>query len=586
VPSIFLALIVSYHLIFGQYFPAKSGTLGGDYSQILPNLLDGYFWIRNNGLFKPFWFTPAFCGGMPELGDPASIFYSTAQFLTLFFDPLIGIYASVLLFATLGFLGFYLLLRKCFDASVQAAVLGGALFMFNGFFAHRMMIGHYVYHSVMLAPGIAWLLLRPVAKDRKFANLLSGAAAGCLVAYGTYSGLVSIMLPFIISVLVIVCLHGFYDRPFYGFLPRCVVLLFTAIGLSSAKLVATISFLRNFPRSDYSLPGISGAWETVRLISSSLFISPPNIVQQALPLVANRQWALNREEWEYGVTVVPVFIILIGIVVGIRNLKSIRPKLNFARWAWLVLLGFFMMVPFALNIYTPGWNEFLKQLPLIKSSSTLLRWFLIYIPIVILISALLMDMSFRKSSLRNGVLACALIALVSINAAKDRRYYQFQSYRPDTINSAWKAMHSGIVEVPRINEISATFADNNAVQILLDRNDDIASGKSQLACNSSIFGYRLEHFPVKALHVGSVFEERNGLLNIKNPVCYVYPEQNNCAPGDHFTIAQIEAAQAFVSYKPYMFNFSFGQKIANLATIATVFLLSAFLVVAFFRKIR
>ena len=571
-PASFLLLLVAYHLIFGQFFPTRNGTLGNDYSRIMPDLLDGYFWFRSNGLFEPFWFTPAFCGGQPVLSDQASTFYSVTQFLTFFADPLASVYATVLLFASVGFWGFYLLLRYCFGTSRQAAVLGGALFMFNGFFIHRMMIGHLTFHGVMLIPCIAYFLLRP-AGESVLAILLNGAVAGCLLAYGIYSGLVGLLLPCAVAVLAIACLHRLSGRASVGFVQRSLIAALVAVGLSAAKLAATLSFLHNFPRSDYSLPGVTSAWDAMYLLFSALFFAPADIAVQARPLLVGMQWALDRHEWEYGVTVVPLLIMLTGTAIVLGRMRGARLRLNSARWVWLTLLGFILALPLALNIYTPDWNILLKQVPLIKSSSNLLRWFLIYIPVMILTAALFLDKISPLASRRNGILMAALAALVLINVVKDRTFYHSRIYRPDTIVNAWQAAHAGAIP-PRIQYIDAYFDDNNQMRMPNNRNDMIAAGGSQLACYNPIFGYRLERFPVKTLHQGPVLEETNGLLNIKNPACYLYPVQNNCTPGDHFTVSQRKAAQAFANYKPYPFSFSTAQQIANWVTQATLALLA------------
>lgn len=357
-PTSFVLLLAAYHLIFGQYFPTKNGTLGHDYSHLLPNLLDGYYWFRSNGLFEPFWFTPAFCGGQPVLADPASSFYSVAQFLTFFVNPLTSVYTTVLLFASLGYWGFYLLLRFCFGTSRHAAVLGGALFMFNGFFIHRMMIGHFTYHAMMLIPLISWFLLRPIRKTPTFDALLNGAAAGSLFAYGAYSGLISLLLPCAIAVLAITCIYGLVGRELTGFLQRALIGALVAIGLSAAKLSALLSFLRNFPRSDYSLPGVTGTWDALYLLFSSLFFAPADIAKQAQPLLAGMQWGLDRHEWEYGVSVVPLLIILTGIVIAVARKRLSLPRLNYATWAWITSLAFVLALPLALNIYTAEWNIF------------------------------------------------------------------------------------------------------------------------------------------------------------------------------------------------------------------------------------
>ena len=579
----FLLLFAAYHLIFGQFFPTMNGTLGNDYAAVMPYLLNGYFWFKSNGFFEPFWFTPAFCGGQPELGEPGSIFYSVAQFLTFFINPLTSIYVTMLLFAALGFWGFYLLLRSCFGVSNQAAVLGGALFMFNGFFIHRLMVGHYMFHGVMLIPWIAYFLLRPCGK-RVSDILLNGAVAGCMLAYCVYSGMAQLVLHCTVAVLAIICLHGLAGRVSARLLQRSLVAVPVSIGLSAAKLAATLSFLHNFPRSDYTLPGITSLWDAIKLLFSALFFMPPDIAEQAWPLIANAKWLLERHEWEYGITAVPLLIILAGTAVMLSHARDIHPRLSPARWAWLVLLGFVLALPLALNIYTPDWNAFLKQIPLIKSSSSQLRWFLVYIPAVILVAALFLDRISLLASRRNGMLAAALAALILINAVKDRNYYHSQRYRPDTIVNAWHAARDGTI-LPRIQYVDAFVDAYNQVRSPLNRNDMLAAGASQLVCYNPVFGYRLEHFPFKTLHRGPVLDETDGVLNIKNPACYLYPEQNNCTPGDHFTVAQRDAAQAFANYKPYPFNFSAVQQAANRVTLATLSLLAILFATALYLRI-
>ena len=580
-PVSFLLLLAAYHLIFGQFFPTMYGTLGHDYSRVLPDLLDGYFWFRSNGLFEPFWFTPAFCGGQPALGDPQSGFYSVAQFLGFFLNPLASVYTTVLLFASLGFWGFYLLLRSCFGASRQAAVLGAALFMFNGFFIHRMMIGHFAFHGVMLIPGIAWFLLRPAAKSCAYSTLLNGIAVGCMLAYGFYSGMVHLLLPCTAAVLAIACVHGLAGREATGFVQRSLFAALVVTGLAAAKLLMTLSYLHNFPRSDYSLPGVSSLWNALRLLFSMLFFSPADIAEQALPLIQGMQWALDRHEWEYGVTLVPLLIILAAAGVLFRT-RGALPQMNAAKWAWLALLGFILALPLALNIYTPGWNAFLKQVPVIKSSSNLLRWFVIYIPIVILAAALLLDRISAQANRRNALLIAALAALILINAVKDRTFYQTQPYRPGTIINAWQAASNSTAQA-RIQYIG-TFADTNT-RMKISGNDLIAAGASQLGCYNPMFGYRLENFPIKSLRPGPVMAEMDGRLNIKNPACYLYPQENSCVPGDHFTLSQRDAAQAFADYKPYPFELSSAQQIANWVTLITLTLLALLFAIALFRKI-
>ena len=127
-------LVGFYHLIFAPFYPNLQGKLGHDYALFLPKLLDGYFWYRANGLFAVPWFTPAFCGGIPLFPDPQSVYYSLPQWLSFVTDPLTSVYLTLLLFAALGFVGFYFLLRWVFRTTPWTALLGAGLFLFNGFY--------------------------------------------------------------------------------------------------------------------------------------------------------------------------------------------------------------------------------------------------------------------------------------------------------------------------------------------------------------------------------------------------------------------------------------------------------------------
>src|SRR5436853_2933021 len=147
-------VLVAYYILFGSYFPNANGRLGHDYMQQLPNLLAGYYWFQNNGLLSIPWFNPAQCGGVPFYADAGHGFYSLPQFLVLVFNPVLAIKITFFFFALAGYFGFYFLLKRRFRIKQSFALLGATLFLFNGFYAHRMMIGH-PFHAFMLLPWLA-----------------------------------------------------------------------------------------------------------------------------------------------------------------------------------------------------------------------------------------------------------------------------------------------------------------------------------------------------------------------------------------------------------------------------------------------
>jgi hypothetical protein len=78
----------------------------------------------------------------------------------------------------------------------------------------------------------------------------------------------------------------------------------------------------------------------------------------------------------------------------------------------------------------------------------------------------------------------------------------------------------------------------------------------------------------------------NGRLNLKNPACYVYPTANGCAPGDHFTVQQRPAAEAFITYRPFPFRLPGWQQAANLLNLMAVGGVLACLIVALTKRWR
>ena len=50
-----------------------------------------------------------------------------------------------------------------------------------------------------------------------------------------------------------------------------------------------------------------------------------------------------------------------------------------------------LLIPVALNYYAPEWHSVLKRTPFIRSNSTLLRWFAIYILPLALMTGVAVD---------------------------------------------------------------------------------------------------------------------------------------------------------------------------------------------------
>ncbi len=561
-------LLLCYHWIFSAYFPTENGTAGHDYAYFLPALLDGYYWQLNNGPLTPEWFTPAFCGGLPAFASPINLYYSLPQWLTYFIDPLTASYLTLLVFAALGFTGFYLLLRIGFKTAIATALLGGALFMFNGFFSHRIVIGHLTYHAFMLTPLIAFLLL-PKGDQTKYFDLktlMRLSIATLLLGYMIYSGMIHLILPVILILIFIGTLHGLMYGNVHRFWLNMVIAGGLSIILALPKLAPSIMYVSNFERTDYLLPGAGSLWDLLRLVFDILFFQPSPSTTE---LLTNVQWPPARHEFEYGITFIPLLVMIVSTALLIKNFSGIKTCIkaqNTSTWLQLGVLAFVLSIPMALNIYTPDWNALLKETPILKDSSSLVRWFSAFIPIFILIAMILLEKTSHVKRFLPYISAIAIISVVMINFNVERSYYTNQSYKTDTIVDGYaEAKKTNHAQV--INKLTMFRDQHGKPAIPPYRNNTLVQGASQLLCYEPLFGYRLEHFPRGTLIPGEASWVKDGYFNLKNPACYVFGDANNCKPGDHFSVQQVEQAKAFVSYQPFVFSIPGWLSVANWTAI-------------------
>jgi len=249
-----------------------------------------------------------------------------------------------------------------------------------------------------------------------------------------------------------------------------------------------------------------------------------------------------------------------------RHTRSMNWGMNKSRILRIATLVCLLLLPLALNVHGEIWTAFLKKLPLFKSSSTLVRWYAVYIPVITVATALALDgLGIRKSW--SSVLAgFGVMVVVYLNAQGFDAHYRNQSYDPKRILSASAALRSG-APVPKVNSI--TFYNNEIRRGIgqYGRNEDLAQGGSQMLCAEPLFGYNLEHFPRQTLEPGPVSRIIDGRYNLKNPACYIYPRGNNCLKGDQFTLEQESDALAFAAYRPFGWVRPIQQRIAELLSL-------------------
>lgn len=571
----FLGLTLAYHALYSRFFLNESGTLCRDYTFCMPHILAGFYWSEQNGFLTLPWFSPHACGGVPYFAHPQSMYLSLPQFLTQWLQPLSAVYSAFILFAFAGLAGFYVLLcaHRCRPST---ALLGAALFMFNGFYAYRITIGHLMYHGFMLLPWMLYFLTakREVGEPRVFEPGRAVAAALCF-AYVVYSGGLNLVVPMAMSLaLAIGLIELFHPRRglhWTRFLTFCAVFL----ALVAMKVNLAVEVMENLPRSAYPLPGFDDPLDTV-WVPLKLFFW-----QTETPRLANPGVMLARHEWEFGVGVVPALILLAAagrwLIAAPRRLAEGVARPGARRSIALAVVLGIVLGQAALTWFSPGWNEFLKQVPLIETLSSPFRWYSAFIAPIVLLACLVLERRQLGEGAQWAVVSGGLALLIFGQVSEDRTFYENQRYRVDAIARSHRDVKA-TGRVPAIETIHVHRVKNPATNRLQVRpkfqnaDDSMTSGGSHLYCDEDLFGYKSEFFPMKQLRPGSVYDTREGVFNIKNPAGYVFPEENRVDVGGHFRTDQREDLENFVHYRPFSFEMPARQQFLNvLSGLALLF---------------
>ena len=578
----FLGPMLAFHWIYGKYFPNPWGRIGGDYTYFLPHLLDGHIWWQINGPWQVPWFTPSFCGGIPAFGNPQNMYYSVPQLLMNLTGPLNSIYFTFILFSAVGFVGSYLLLKEAFGFGRALSWLGAVLFLFNGFYAHRILIGHFAYHAYPLMPLACYFLLRPLPEQglvriRRF--ILDSVVAALAFTAMIYSGMLVLGLPVGASIMLIGAIYAIFKGKSKEFWGRFALAGLFALILGASRFSAILALMEQFPRSQYPfVGGIENPPKLLYFIVQILFFWQDRTLLTNWPYV-NRfgpNQVFDVHDYEYSVTVAPLIIMIPAAYLLLRKaIGKGKPDLpSFPLMANLVLAALLILFPLALNysFSNPWFEETVKRIPVLNAYSKYMIWFSVLIPAAIIIPLGMLDALRPGGNVRRGIaVAGVVLAVLQMYSYNRIHYVTFFAYDHHVVEEAYRKMHESewIPKVERLADQSGldrTRAFNH--MIIIGSEDFLTQNASQMLCYEPLFGYILEKLPLGAIRPGPVMEARDGFFNLKNPACYAYPSENVCRPGDHFRVDQQEMAERFRSYKPIDFQMPLRQKVANWISLA------------------
>ena len=588
---IFVTIFFVHQIIFLNFFPNAHGFLGHDYEQFLPYFIFGKIWFKNNLLSLP-WFSPSFCCGIPFYPDPQSMYYSVQQIFFILFEPILSLKLMFIYFSIVAYFGMYLLLKRSFNFSDYASLLGATIFIFNGFFVYRAIVGHVAYLNFVLIPFYCFFLFENITNKNKYLKIISLLISALIFASFFYSGSGPIM-PLILSVIVVVLTFFCFKIHISKIIKPFLVSTFIGFCIASSKISASLFFLDNFKRI-YPALMFADIIDYSLVVFKSLFIFPDiKLFNQSV----NNEviGGLGLHEIEYSVTIVPliVFFIFFFIKKNFIFIKNLRI---------LLFIFFLLILPIIFNVNIFFLQKIISEIPILNSTWVQIRWSAFYIIPLIFLTVFILD---TTKYLKKTLVCIFLFIILLQNIFYNKSYYQNQFYNPTNmiefsknITDVYPKMNYDIRGFGFLSKEEGKIFNHNF------RNDFFSMNLSSLFCYQPIFGYRLENFPSKKLIINKreKFDDNHFLLtgdfelnqknntkviNFLNPSCFLFPKQNNCRPGDLFETTSSDNFINFINYKPIKFNKSLLQIFFDYLSLFSFILLIILIIInlcLYFRK--
>ncbi|MBA2676485.1 GtrA family protein [Ramlibacter sp.] len=569
----FVLSLAAFERFWGSRFYTSLDHVGHDFTLSALALLEGRWWVQSNGfiggMLNPPWFTPAWCGGTAFYADPQAAFYSPLQLFALWVDPFTASHLNALLFAGVAFWGGYLLVRRVFGWNVAGGILFGALGMANAFMPLRSAVGELGYQPLYLWTWLVLALCWPAARNG-WRSWLAGPAIGvalCLTAWLQF-GFGGMLVPaFLAAVLLCLVAVAAGKTTLVAVLARAAAGGFGAILLNASKLYESISLMRNFPRDFYGMPGFASLADA---LMSALFalvqpsqwtaIFASTRMQNVRFTVLPHEWNLN---FGWGALCLACIACVVLLARANRSPGARPPPASASPSQVTALAGIVVLlaIPLLLMWSNGAVQEGIKRIPILNSTAWPMRWVVVYLPLAQLLLAWPFEklMAFQADA-RGGRpwqwTGAALVLVWAGPATEPVDYYlssDIQAYDPKPVLQAFhRSSDHGPVPITSI-------ALPTGQPLFAHRNDTMLAGASQGLCYNPIYGYRLESFPQpQRLREGPALAvDASGRSLLLNPACLVHPDENQCKPGDGFSVgdpAQRREAEMFLGRHPFQWQ--------------------------------
>ena len=352
---------------------------------------------------------------------------------------------------------------------------------------------------------------------------------------------------------------------------KLILSLLLGVSISLSKITATLFFLENFPRK-YPATEFHSLLSFIKTFFVSFFYKPN---EKQFNENVESMFSFGIHEMEYNVSIIPIILLFF---IPFLNKKVF--KLNYHNIRFLFFIFIIFSIPIFLNVNLFGQFQLISKVPILNSTWVQFRWMAIYILPIIIISGLIIKNLNLDSRKKKSIITLLIFILLIQNLIKDKSWHlNDQKYSIKNAIDFSLKIKKGIN--PEILGPAILMDGSNSPKKISYKNDMFFLSYSPLLCNQPIFGYGLEKLNAKKIIFNSKkifknnsfifysnkFDEKNGRFMFFNPSCFLFPEENDCLPGDTFKVSEKEKLIKFTNYEKFEFKQNKIQIFSNYISI-------------------
>jgi hypothetical protein len=565
-----LFILIIHQIIFQNLIIFDNSMVAEDFYFSLPNLIFGKIWYFKNGLFNPPHFIASQGGGIPFYADPQSSYYSVFQIFFILFKVSSSLKIIFFLFSLIGFFGTYFLLTKSFKLERYASLLCATLFIFNGFFVNRFLVGHLYLTYYIFLPFYCFLLFSTVLSKNLYLQKINLIFSSIIFSSFFFAGASTVIIQSAYSIGIVVLI--FYIKYknyniFKNFLYSIILSLLISLSNISYKIHFYLQFTRELGGTTLNNFG-----SFLYTFFSSLFFVPDPFFYRENQ-ISNIKTYLSIAELEFGLSVISLILLIIFFIKINKFYQKKNIILYFFLFLILVMPSFYI---FNFSLIT----NILEKIPIVGAIWERNRWLLIYIYPIIIINAFVVHKFFSSKNTLIIIIFMFIPILQTLTYHKIRNiFYPDKSFKNKAVYSIVNLENfSNSITFKNVDKLHVKYIDYIEDQNRLDKNEGFISNTSKLFSYSPIFGYHMEKLPIENIikirsNYLSEIKIQNGKYDMFNPACFIFPKENNCFPGEKLNTNQRDNFEKLINYQPVNFNISRVQKISNNINLFSIIVL-------------